>query len=336
METHVKKKAVVLGGGSWGTALAHVLAHGDMDVSLIVRNTVQAQVINAEHINPRYVQGVALHKNIKAYTSATACLPDADYIVLAIPCQYLRSVLQYNMPFFAPHAVIVNTCKGIEMGTNLTPCGLVQEECGSHIDRYASLSGPSFALEVLRGKATAVVLACTDEKLGSVLRECFSTPWFRIYSSTDVLGVELGGALKNVIALGTGISDGLGFGDNARAAFITRGLAEMSRLGLALGAHAETFMGLSGLGDLMLTCAGELSRNRAVGVRIGRGEALESIVRQLGMVAEGVSTVQAVHLLAEAHNVDMPVTQAVYNVLYRNLNPLEAVEILMQRPRRHE
>jgi len=235
-----------------------------------------------------------------------------------------------------PDCVLVNTAKGIEVSELVTVERMVREELPGFVDCYAVLSGPSFALEVATCKPTAVVLGCRDERLGARLREVFATPWFRSYSSTDVPGVELGGAIKNVIAIAAGLSDGLGFGLNARAALVTRGLAETSRLGVALGARASTFMGLSGLGDLMLTCSGDLSRNRQVGLRLGAGESLEDIASSMCMVAEGVKTTQAVHRLAQRLGVDMPVTGTMYSVLYEGFAPREAVQALMGRQLKEE
>ena len=235
-----------------------------------------------------------------------------------------------------PDCVLVNTAKGIEVSELVTVERMVREELPGFVGRYAVLSGPSFALEVATCKPTAVVLGCRDERLGARLREVFATPWVRSYSSTDVPGVELGGAIKNVIAIAAGLSDGLGFGLNARAALVTRGLAETSRLGVALGARASTFMGLSGLGDLMLTCSGDLSRNRQVGLRLGAGESLEDIASSMCMVAEGVKTTQAVHRLAQRLGVDMPVTGTMYSVLYEGFAPREAVQALMGRQLKEE
>ena len=213
---------------------------------------------------------------------------------------------------------------------------MVMEELSALSPRYAVLSGPSFAAEVMDAQPTAVVLGCENDALGARLREIFSTPFFRCYSSSDVTGVEMGGALKNVMAIAAGIGDGLGFGSNARAALITRGLAELSRLGTAMGARPLTFMGLSGLGDLVLTCTGRLSRNRQVGIRLGKGEKLDDIVASLGMVAEGVKTASAARELAKKLNVSAPVTEAMCRVLYENADPAAAVRELMERPLKEE
>lgn len=332
----------VLGGGSWGTALAHLLAHAGHGVTLLLRDAEQAAHINAHHENPRYLRGVKLHPGIRAVAGGmggpehAASLEGAGILVLSVPCQALRAALRGLAGAVPPGCVLVNTAKGIEVSELVTAESMVRDELPGHLTRYAVLSGPSFALEVASCKPTAVVLGCRDERLGARLRETFSAPWFRSYSSTDVPGVELGGGIKNVIAIAAGLSDGLGFGLNARAALVTRGLAETSRLGVALGARASTFMGLSGLGDLMLTCSGDLSRNRQVGLRLGAGETLDAIAASMSMVAEGVKTTQAVHRLAQRLGVDMPVTAAMHGVLYGNVPPREAVQTLMSRQLKEE
>lgn len=337
-----KTSIAVLGGGSWGTALAHLLAHAGHSVALLLRDAEQAAHINAHHENPRYLQGVPLHPGIRAVAGDTGgpeqaeALAGASILVLSVPCQAMRRTLRGLAGVVPPDCVLVNTAKGIEVSELVTVERMVREELPGFVDRYAVLSGPSFALEVATCKPTAVVLGCRDERLGARLREVFATPWFRSYSSTDVPGVELGGAIKNIIAIAAGLSDGLGFGLNARAALVTRGLAETSRLGVALGARAATFMGLSGLGDLMLTCSGDLSRNRQVGLRLGAGESLEDIVASMRMVAEGVKTTQAVYRLAQRLGVDMPVTGTMYSVLYEGFAPREAVQALMGRQLKEE
>lgn len=332
----------VLGGGSWGTALAHLLAHAGHDVTLLLRDAAQAAHINAHHENPRYLRGVPLHPGIRAVAGSmggpeqAAALEGVGILVLSVPCQALRAALRGLAGAVPSDCVLVNTAKGIEVSELVTAESMVRDELPGHLSRYAVLSGPSFALEVASCKPTAVVLGCRDERLGARLREVFSAPWFRAYSSSDVPGVELGGAIKNVIAIAAGLSDGLGFGLNARAALVTRGLAETSRLGVALGARASTFMGLSGLGDLMLTCSGDLSRNRQVGLRLGAGETLDAIAASMNMVAEGVKTTQAVYRLAQRLGVDMPVTAAMHGVLYGNVPPREAVQALMSRQLKEE
>ena len=324
----------VAGGGSWGTALAHLLAANGYDTCLWLRDTAVAQEVTIHHENPRYLPGFALHDSLRATTAPNVLA--RDIVVLAVPCQQLRGWLAAHADHFCNNAVLVNAAKGIETA-NLVTCAEIVQQALAHLHpRYAVLSGPSFAADVLRGLPTAVVLASADEALGHTLRQIFSSASFRCYSSTDVMGVEMGGALKNVMAIAAGVCDGLGLGHNSRAALVTRGLAEMSRLGVARGAQPHTFMGLSGLGDLTLTCTGDLSRNRQVGLRLGRGEKLEQITASLGMVAEGVKTTAAIHDLARRLQVDAPLTDAVHSILYGGCDPHEVLHNLMSRRLRDE
>ncbi len=328
-------RVAVLGGGSWGTALAHVLADAGHEVCLFVRHEDVAHTINNEHRNPRYLTQYLIHKNIIA-TINPAKLAAYDLFVLAVPTQNLRSFLGNIKDYLPKNCILVNSSKGIESASGKNMRMVVYEELQDIYPQYAIISGPSFAEEVMQSMPTAVVLGCEEIKLAEKLREVFATPYFRCYSCTDVLGVELGGALKNVMAIAVGLCDGLGFGHNTRAALITRSLAEMSRLGLAAGANAGTFMGLSGLGDLTLTANGNLSRNRQVGLRLGQGEKLAYIVQSLGMVAEGVKTTEAVYNLAKKHAVNAPIAQAVYEILYADLSPQACAAKLMQRSLRNE
>lgn len=324
----------VAGGGSWGTALAHLLAARGHDACLWLRDPVVAEAVNTRHENPRYLPGFVLDSRLRASTDPA--LLGRELLVLAVPSQQLRGWLETHRACFRPGVVLVNAAKGLETGS-LATCEQVAVATLKDLrPHYAALSGPSFAAEVLRGLPTAVVLAARDESLGRNLREIFSGPFFRCYSSTDVTGVEMGGALKNVMAIAAGVCDGLGLGHNSRAALVTRGLAEMSRLGAARGASERTFMGLSGLGDLTLTCTGDLSRNRQVGLRLGRGEALEAITRSLGMVAEGVKTTAAVHEMAARLRVEAPLSAAVYGILYKDQCPRQALKELMARDLREE
>lgn len=329
-------KTAVLGGGSWGTALAHLLAGKGGSVSLWVRDGAVVEGINERHENPKYLKGLALHHGVCATTDAAEVLAGADLVLSAVPCQQTRGVLRSLRPLLPRGVVVVSASKGIEVGSLCTVGEMVEDELAGLAPRFAVISGPSFATEVVRGLPTAVVLGCTDRELGATLREVFSSSSFRTYSCTDVRGVELGGAVKNVIAIAAGLSDGLGFGHNARAGLITRGLAEMSRLGVALGAQAPTFMGLSGLGDLVLTCTGDLSRNRQVGLRLAEGQCLDAIVSGMGMVAEGVKTTEAVHGIACRMGVELPITSAMYAVLHDGRVPRDMVLELMTRELREE
>lgn len=329
-------KIAVIGGGSWGTALAHQFTSKASAVHLLVRHAAVADFINTNHENPRYVRNLPLHPNLYATCDMGEALHGADIVLSVVPVQQTRSVLQEIKPLLSHGAIIVSASKGVEVGTLKTVGDMVAEELADINPAYAVLSGPSFAEEVVRGLPTAVVLASEDKNLGAYLRDAFATPSFRTYSSTDVRGVELGGAFKNVIAIATGLSDGLGFGDNTRAGLITRGLAEMSRLGVALGAQATTFMGLSGLGDLALTCTGDLSRNRQVGLQLAQGRSLEAIIEGMGMVAEGVKTTEAVYDLAQKLDVDLPITSIMYGVLREGRDPRAEVAGLMTRALREE
>lgn len=322
----------VAGGGSWGTALAHHLATLGHDVVLWMRDAESARALNAAHRNPRYMRDADLHPALRA--SADPAVLAAPVLVSAVPCQALRSWLEAHRDHLAARPVLVNAAKGLERGSLASP-GRVVAECLGDAAVYAMLSGPSFAAEVVRGLPVALVLACADAAEGARLRALFTGSAFRCYGSDDVVGVETGGALKNVVAIAAGVCDGLGFGDNARAALITRGLAEISRLGVAMGARPETFMGLSGMGDLVLTCAGDLSRNRQVGLRLGRGERTDDIVRRLGMVAEGVATAGAMVALAERLGVEAPIAAAVRSIV-DGADPAAEARLLLNRPARGE
>jgi len=271
-----KTNVSVLGGGSWGTALAQVLAQSGHNVYIVIRRSDEAQYMNREHRNPRYVSDFTLSSSIIA-SSDSSVLKECSLVVLAIPCQNMRDVISSVQSKLMKNAILVNAAKGLEVKNLALPSMIVHQELPAFFERYATLSGPSFAHEVLSGKPTAVVIGCADTQLGAELRGKFSVGQFRTYSCEDIVGVELGGAVKNVIAIAAGISDGLGFGNNARAALITRGIAEITRLGVAMGARLETFMGLSGLGDLALTCAGDRKCADYM-PRAALGEPIETIV----------------------------------------------------------
>ncbi|MBO4300997.1 MAG: NAD(P)-dependent glycerol-3-phosphate dehydrogenase [Desulfovibrio sp.] len=324
----------VAGGGSWGTALAHLMACAGHSPCLWLRDATLAETCNRRHENPRYLPGFPLHEALIATTDPAALA--ASIVILAIPCQNLRSWLTAYKTYFQKGAVFCNAAKGLEI-QSLNVCSqIVSQTLPSLAPRYAVLSGPSFAKEVLQGLPTAVVLAAEDVSLSRQLRDLFSTSVFRFYSSSDVIGVEMGGALKNVMAIAAGVCDGLGLGHNSRASLVTRGLAEMRRLGVACGAQPGTFMGLSGLGDLTLTCTGDLSRNRQVGLRLGHGEKLTHIIQSLGSVAEGVATTKAAHNLAKQLGVEAPLTEAVYQILYNQREAKTVLQDLMARRLRDE
>ncbi|MFO7876754.1 MAG: NAD(P)H-dependent glycerol-3-phosphate dehydrogenase [Desulfovermiculus sp.] len=329
-------KITVVGAGAWGTTLAGVVADKGISTSLWVREAELAAIIKETSINSWFLPDVKLPQTLAVSSDLSESLDNASYVLMAVPCQFLRPILRQMRTSLTSTPVIVCCSKGIEIDSLKPMSGVVHEELGDLDPRYAVLSGPSFAREVSQRLPTAVTLGTADPGLGAKLQNALSTEYFRVYLSQDYRGVELGGALKNVMAIATGISDGLEFGTNARASLITRGLAEISRLGEALGANAQTFMGLSGLGDLVLTCTGDLSRNRQVGLRIGRGESLESIVQSMNAVAEGVKTTQAVHELGRKAGVELPITDQVYDMLYANKDPKHAVHELMTRTLKEE
>ena len=326
----MEKKITVVGGGSWGTALAHFLGGQGFDVRLWVREPEIAEAIAATGENPVYMPGCKLSANITANTDLPAVIRGAGLVLMVPPCQVWRGVLREMRPHLQPGVTMVSASKGVEVEGLKRMEEVALEELSGFDFNYAALSGPSFAKEVMAGKPTAAVLACRDAALADRLRDLFSGETFRFYSSTDVTGVELGGAVKNVIAIAAGLSDGLGFGLNAKAALITRGLVEITRLGLALGAQAATFTGLSGVGDLILTATGDLSRNRQVGLRAAELGA-EGALKGMTQVAEGVRTAEAVHFLSRKLGVDMPICAAIYRVFYQSRPPREEVAGLMTR-----
>jgi glycerol-3-phosphate dehydrogenase (NAD(P)+) len=327
-----KERVAVVGGGSWGTALASVLAGNGQEVTLWSFELDVAETIQKKHENSRYLPGVPLPESLAATTDLAGAVRGAEVIVSVSPSQFVRNVMTQAAPHIGEKTVVVSASKGIEISTLERMDEVLTAVLGDNLrSRFAVLSGPSFALEVARGQPTAVVVASHDQGVAEHVQRLFQTQLFRVYTNRDVLGVELGGALKNVIALASGTAAGLGFGHNALAALITRGLAEITRLGVALGAQPSTFAGLAGLGDLLLTCTGELSRNRTVGYRLGRGETLEQVLGDLTQVAEGVKTAQAVHDLAQRHQVEMPIAEEVYKMLVEGKGPMEAMQSLMAR-----
>lgn len=329
-------KIAVIGAGAWGTALANVFAKGGQDTLIWAREREVVAKINKDHENSWYLPGISLDERLQATTDMAHATDGADYFVWVVPAQYSRSTLEAFLPHFPKKPVIICANKGIELKTLMTMSEVVEEALAPIKPRFAMLSGPSFADEVSRDIPTTITLGCRDEKLGKSIQQTLSTDLFRIYTNTDAKGVELGGALKNIIAIAAGVADGLEFGSNARAALITRGLAEMSRLGEALGARAATFQGLSGLGDLVLTCTGDLSRNRQVGLRLGQGMKLVDILEEMRAVAEGVKTTEAVYNLGKKLDVSLPITEQLYHVLYNDKDPKEAVIELMARDLKDE
>ena len=329
-------KIAVIGGGSWGTTLADLAAKKGLDARLSVREQAVMNEIRASRENSWYLPGRKLSDHLEVSTDPAAVAEGVSHFVFAVPCQFIRAAYQRFIKYLPKNAVVICASKGIELDTLMTMSQVCQDALASIKPRFAMLSGPSFAYEVIREMPTAVTLACKDKKAAKDVQEALSTPYFRIYTTTDVRGVELGGAIKNIVAIAAGVADGLGFGGDARAALITRGLHEMSRLGKAMGGDRQTFMGLSGMGDLVLTCTGDLSRNRQVGLRLAKGQKLLDILAEMKMVAEGVKTTEAVHALREKIGVEMPLTEQVYNILYKDKDPSQAVHELMTRTLKDE
>ncbi len=325
----------MIGAGSWGTALAHLLGDKGHPVRLWVFEDQIYQSLCQDRINRTFLPDLPLSPRISFTRDLGEALGRAALVVMAVPSHVFREVLCQVHPHVVPDMVLASAAKGIEIDTQLTMEGVVREELGAEL-AYAVLSGPSFAQEVAQKQPTAVTVASRQREVARQLQRLFSTPFFRVYTSHDVTGVELGGALKNIFAIGTGILQGMGLGDNPRAALITRGLAEMIRLGVRLGANPMTLSGLSGLGDLVLTCTGAQSRNFQVGVKLGRGQSLSQILEGMQMVAEGVKTARAAHLLAQRLGVDMPLVEAVYRILYEGMSPREAIKKLMSRELKDE
>ena len=326
----------VIGGGAWGTTLASLLAGKGYPTRLWVREAALAEEIQKKGENTWFLPGVSLAPGLECGSDLRSVCREAELFLCVVPCQYLREILKQCLEFLPVKPLVICASKGIELERLKPMSEVVQEELTALDPEFAVLSGPSFAGEVGRGLPTAVALGCADRSTGARLQQVLSSTSFRVYFNPDYRGVELGGALKNVMAIAVGISDGLGFGDDARAALITRGLAEISKLGCRLGARERTFMGLSGLGDLVLTCTGDLSRNRQVGLRIGRGESLYQILNGMQMVAEGVKTAEAVYRLGRRLGVDTPITDQVYAMLFSDKEPAQAVQELMQRELKEE
>lgn len=327
----------VLGGGSWGTALALQLARAGHEVVLWARNPELAAALAAAGENTVYLPGVPIPPSVRATSDLADACARAAMVVFVCPSSGVRDLALAVRPHLAEGTLVVSATKGVEQATHKTMSAVLEEVLGErHRARVAVLSGPSFAREVARGMPTAVTAAARTLPVAESVQRLFHAPAFRVYTSTDVVGVEVGGAVKNVIAVAAGVSDGLGFGHNSRAALITRGLAEISRLATRLGAEPLTLAGLSGLGDLVLTCTGDLSRNRTVGLRLGRGERLADIVASMKEVAEGVRNTRSVRDLAQSVDVEMPITEQMYLVCCEDKPPLQAVVDLMSRPPKHE
>lgn len=330
------RRVAVLGAGSWGTTFAKVLADAGTPVVLWARRAEVAEAVTRDHRNPDYLPGVALPAALRATTDPAEALAGAEAVVLAVPSQTLRANLTVMRPYLPADAVLVSLMKGVELGTAKRMSEVIVEVAGVAPDRVAVVTGPNLAGEIARHQPTATVIAATDEALAQRLQEASRNPYFRPYTNTDVIGCELGGAVKNVIALAVGIADGMGFGDNTKASLITRGLAETARLGVALGAQPLTFAGLAGMGDLVATCSSPLSRNRAFGARLGRGETVEQATAATRQVAEGVKSCRAILDLARRHGIDVPIIEHVAAAVAGTVTPQETVRSLMSRDAKSE
>lgn len=326
----------VIGSGSWGTALSLVLSDGRNNVTLWGREKEILDIHKNQRENKAYLPGVQLPNTIKITSNINEALAEAELIVLSIPSQSLREVCSYIRPFIKGNPIIVNTAKGLEIKTLSRLSQVIKEELPQHSKSIAVLSGPSHAEEVGRKIPTAIVSASEDKKVAEYVQDVFMTSYFRVYTNPDVIGVEMAGALKNIIAVAAGISDGLGFGDNSKAALITRGLAEIARLGTKMGGELLTFAGLCGVGDLVVTCTSMHSRNRRAGIQIGQGKPLEQVLRDMGMVVEGIKTTRAAYEIAAKNQVEVPITEELYNILFKGLDPQKGVANLMERSKTHE
>ncbi|MFC8429256.1 NAD(P)H-dependent glycerol-3-phosphate dehydrogenase [Streptomyces sp. NPDC057253] len=329
-------RAAVFSAGSWGTAAAKILADAGTTVILHARRAEIADAINTHHRNPGYFPDVRLPAALKATTDPAAALYGADFLVLSIPAQSLRTSLAAWTPHIGPDTVIVSLMKGIERDSGKRASEVIAEVTGVDTDRIAVLSGPNLAREIMAGQPAAATVACPDENTGRRFQTACHTAYFRPYTSTDVIGCELGGAVKNVIALATGIAHGMGLGHNAAAVLITRGLTETTRLATALGADPATLAGLSGLGDLVATCTSPLSRNRTFGTYLGQGMSVAQVTAATQATTEGVKSAEAILELARAHGVDMPITETIAALLHDKISLGQAMAALLERPTKPE
>ncbi len=325
-------KIAVIGAGSWGTALSWLLSQREHEVSLWAYEAEVAVDINGGHENTTYLPGVRLSESIVASSEIKEVLSDVEWVVFVVPSHVARDVLGQMRPFLSPDIPIIIATKGIERKSLMLMSEVICEELGrENCGQIAVLSGPSFAKELVQSHPTAVSLACENHRLALRIEKAFTTSFFAIFLSPDLIGVQLGGALKNVIAIAAGGSDGLGFGSNTKAILMTRGLSEMARLGIAMGADINTFYGQSGMGDLFLTCGGALSRNRKLGEEIGAGKSLQEIQKSMKMVAEGVNTTESALALSEKYHVEMAIVKEIHSVLFEGKSPKQAVMDLMSR-----
>ena len=328
----MSKKVAVLGAGSWGTALAMVLEENGNDVCLWSHKATQAEEINLKHTNKLYLLSVVLAEKIRATNDIREAIKEADAIVFVIPTKAIREVAKQIAPLLTKPTIIVHASKGLEQISHKRISEILEEEIpGNKREAVVALSGPSHAEEVAVKDLTTITAASTNEEASKLVQDLFMNDYFRVYTNEDIIGVELGAALKNIIAVGAGALQGLGYGDNAKAALMTRGLAEISRLGVAFGADPITFLGLSGVGDLIVTCTSVHSRNWRAGHMLGKGNSLKEVLESMGMVVEGIATTKAAYELAKQKEIEMPITAAIYEVLYNGAKVEDTIASLMQR-----
>ncbi|MBS4215848.1 MULTISPECIES: NAD(P)H-dependent glycerol-3-phosphate dehydrogenase [Neobacillus] len=332
-----QKASAVVGAGSWGTALAMVLADNGLEVRLWSHNEEQVKEINQFHTNKKYLPGIELPELIVGYASLSDALANIKHVILAVPTKAIREVIRKIQAVVTSPITITHVSKGIEPDTLMRISEIIKEEMPKELlDAVVVLSGPSHAEEVSLRHPTTVAVTSENMEAAEEIQDLFINHNFRVYTNSDVIGVEIGGALKNIIALAVGITDGLGYGDNAKAALMTRGLAEIARLGTKMGANPLTFSGLAGIGDLIVTCTSVHSRNWRAGNLLGKGKTLEEVLDSMGMVVEGVRTTKAAYQLAEKYEVKMPITRVLYDVLFNGKNAKDGVEVLMGRSKTHE
>ncbi|MGI1658628.1 MAG: NAD(P)H-dependent glycerol-3-phosphate dehydrogenase [Desulfitobacterium sp.] len=326
-------KITVYGAGSWGTALAVAMGKAGHEVALIGRNPQEMRLMNERRENLHYLPGVVLPQTVKA-TVDNATLGDTDMLILSVPSHSVRETAQKIRAFLNKGTIIVNTAKGLEEGSHKRLSEVLSEELPDN--PIVVLSGPSHAEEVGKDMPTTVVVASQDTTAAETVQDIMMTPKFRVYTNPDTIGVELGGAFKNIIALCAGFAEGLGFGDNTRAALMTRGIAEITRLGVALGGNPLTFAGLSGVGDLIVTCTSQHSRNRRAGIALGQGKPLDQVLQEVGMVVEGIRTTKVAYELSRQYGISMPIVEQAYQVVFEGADPKAAVSALMMRGKKHE
>ncbi len=330
----MNKKITVLGGGSWATALSKLLSENGHNVTVWLRDEAQAKDLSLNRVNKKYLPNVRIPENIGFTSDINEAAERAEILLLVVPTQMVREVLKQIKNEYKDGKIIINASKGIEISTMKLVSDIVKDEAKNSI--FAVLSGPSHAEEVGLSMPTAITLACEDKDIAEEIQDIFMSEYFRVYTNEDVIGAELGGALKNIIALGAGISDGVGYGDNAKAALINRGIVEIARLGIAMGADKHTFYGLTGIGDLIVTCTSRHSRNWNAGYLIGQGLSRDEAIKKVGMVVEGIPTTYAAYKLSKKLNVDMPIVDAMYDILENKAGVKETVNKLMLRDKKEE